>query len=123
MERANRVTASAFLDRLCIAAVPYKIHTILTDNGIQFRYAPRYVAGIDGSLYDAHVRHALSRERHRAPLHQNQPSLDHGQESRRMKTRTASRHATVKRYHYDSHDQLQQASSPTSSARTISDGD
>jgi len=25
--------------------VPYKIHTILTDNGIQFRYAPRYAAG------------------------------------------------------------------------------
>ena len=44
VERANRVTASAFLTAL-IAAVPYKIHTILTDNGIQFRYAPRYVAG------------------------------------------------------------------------------
>jgi hypothetical protein len=49
VERANRVTASAFLVSL-IAAVPYKIHTILTDcpkgtlrvNGIQFRFAPRY---------------------------------------------------------------------------------
>jgi hypothetical protein len=28
-----------------IAAVPHKIHTILTDNGIQFRYAPCYAAG------------------------------------------------------------------------------
>src|ERR1700685_3988325 len=44
VESANRVTASAFLTAL-IAAVPYKIHTILTDNGIQFRYAPRYAAG------------------------------------------------------------------------------
>jgi transposase-like protein len=44
VERANRVTASAFLTAL-IAAVPYKIHTILTDNGIQFRFAPRYAAG------------------------------------------------------------------------------
>src|ERR1700687_187297 len=44
VETANRVTASAFLTAL-IAAVPYKIHTILTDNGIQFRYAPRYAAG------------------------------------------------------------------------------
>ena len=44
VEHANRVTASAFLIAL-IAAVPYKIHTILTDNGIQFRYAPRYAAG------------------------------------------------------------------------------
>src|SRR5476649_2216986 len=44
VESANRVTASTFLTAL-IAAVPYKIHTILTDNGIQFRYAPRYAAG------------------------------------------------------------------------------
>jgi hypothetical protein len=33
--KANRVTASAFLAAL-IAAVPYKIHTVPTDNGIQF---------------------------------------------------------------------------------------
>jgi transposase len=44
VESANRVTASTFLTAL-IAAVPYKIRTILTDNGIQFRYAPRYAAG------------------------------------------------------------------------------
>src|SRR5208337_924710 len=36
VESANRLTASAFLVAL-IAAVPYQIHTILTDNGIQFR--------------------------------------------------------------------------------------
>lgn len=41
VESASRVTASAFLVAL-IAAVPYKIHTILTDNGIQFRFPPRY---------------------------------------------------------------------------------
>src|SRR5215217_4331767 len=28
-----------------VAAVPYRIHTILTDNGIQFRFAPRYADG------------------------------------------------------------------------------
>ena len=39
VESAKRVTASAFLLAL-IAAVPYKIHTILTDNGI-----PRYANG------------------------------------------------------------------------------
>ncbi len=44
VESANRVTASAFLVAL-IAAIPYKIHTILTDNGIQFRFAPRYADG------------------------------------------------------------------------------
>lgn len=33
VESATRVTASAFLEAL-IAAVPYRIHTVLTDNGI-----------------------------------------------------------------------------------------
>lgn len=40
----DRVTAPAFLEAL-ITAVPYKIHTALTDNGIQFRYPPRYTDG------------------------------------------------------------------------------
>ena len=43
-EKANRVTASAFLEDL-IQAVPYKIHTVLTDNGIQFTFPPRYKDG------------------------------------------------------------------------------
>lgn len=34
-ERAGKMVAAQFLRNL-IAAVPYKIHTILTDNGIQF---------------------------------------------------------------------------------------
>ncbi len=37
---ANRLTATAFLEAL-IDAIPYKIHTILTDNGIQFAYLPK----------------------------------------------------------------------------------
>jgi hypothetical protein len=44
VESANRVTASAFRVAL-IAAIPHEIHTILTDNGIQFRFAPRYADG------------------------------------------------------------------------------
>ena len=44
VEKASRVTASAFLVAL-IAAVPYKIHTVLTDNGIQFRFPPRHADG------------------------------------------------------------------------------
>ena len=34
-DAANVHTAAAFLTAL-IAAVPYKIHTVLTDNGVQF---------------------------------------------------------------------------------------
>lgn len=44
VEKANRVTASAFLVTL-IEAVPYKIQTVLTDNGIQFTFPPRYADG------------------------------------------------------------------------------
>ena len=43
-EKANRMTASAFLTAL-IEAVPYKIHTVLTDNGIQFTFPARYADG------------------------------------------------------------------------------
>src|SRR6201984_1747375 len=43
-EKANRITASAFLTAL-VEAVPYKIHTVLTDNGIQFTFPPRYAQG------------------------------------------------------------------------------
>ena len=41
---ANRVMACAFLVAL-IEAVPYKIHTELTDNGIQFTFPPRSADG------------------------------------------------------------------------------
>ncbi len=44
VDNATRGTASAFLEAL-VAAVPYRIHTVLTDNGIQFRFAPRYADG------------------------------------------------------------------------------
>ncbi len=44
VERANRKTATGFPEDL-IKAVPYKIHTILTDNGIRFVLPPRYRDG------------------------------------------------------------------------------
>jgi hypothetical protein len=72
-DSTTRVTASAFLVAL-IEAVPYKIHAILTDNGIQFRFAA-LSRWTDGPLHDPHVCRALRGARHRAPLHQDQPSL------------------------------------------------
>ena len=39
-EKADRPTAVSFLEAL-IEAVPYRLHTILTDNGIQFADLPR----------------------------------------------------------------------------------
>jgi hypothetical protein len=53
VESATRVTASAFLEAL-VAAVPSRIHRVLTDNGIQFRFAPRY-ADRPAARYMAHM--------------------------------------------------------------------
>lgn len=75
VEKANRVTASAFLVAL-IKAVPYKIHTVLTDNGIQFRLPPRYANG-PTARYMTHMFGMRCRGKwHLAPLHQDQSSVD-----------------------------------------------
>ena len=58
-----------------IAAVPYKIHTVLTDNGIQFTFPPRYADG-PTARYVTHVRYALPRKWHRTSADQDQASLD-----------------------------------------------
>ena len=47
-EKANRWIATDFLKAL-IKAVPYKIHTVLTDNGIQFTDLPKIVLGPHGA--------------------------------------------------------------------------
>jgi transposase InsO family protein len=44
VKKTGRTSASAFLEAL-IAVVPYKIHTVLTDNGVQFTFPPRYADG------------------------------------------------------------------------------
>ena len=59
VEKANRVTASAFLVAL-IKTVPYKIHTVLTDNGIQFRLPPRYADG-PTARWSTHMRSPIGR--------------------------------------------------------------
>ncbi len=100
--KANRVTASAFLMAL-IEAVPYKIHTVLTDNGIQFTFPPRYADGptvtymhhmFDLRCLENEIEYRLTKVRH---------PWTNGQVERMDRT---IKEATVKRYHYDSHDQL-----------------
>lgn len=100
---ANRVTASAFLVAL-IAAVPYKIHTILTDNGIRFRYPPRYADG-PTARYMTHMFAMRCREN---GIEHRFTKLNHpwtnGQVERMNRT---IKDATVKRYHYDDHAQFE----------------
>jgi hypothetical protein len=72
VRKTGWTSASAFLMAL-IAAVPYKIHTVLTDNGIQFTFPPRYADGAT-ARYTC-VRHALPRARHRAPARKGEATL------------------------------------------------
>ena len=100
VDKANRKTAWEFLETL-LDAVPYRIHTILTDNGIQFAEQPRN----RNTIYSRPMRfdmictangieHRLTKPNH---------PWTNGQVERMNRT---IKEATVKRYHYHSHDQL-----------------
>ena len=102
VDKANRKTASAFLEAL-VEAVPYKINIVLTDNGIQFTFPPRYKDGPTATymthMFDMRCRengieHRLTKVRH---------PWTNGQVERMNRT---IKDATVKRYHYDDHEQL-----------------
>ena len=103
--RANRVTASAFLIAL-VQAVPYKIHTVLTDNGIQFRYPPRYGNGPTARS----MTHMFAMRCREHGIEHRFTKINHpwtnGQVERMNRT---IKDATVKRFHYDDHEQLQAA--------------
>ncbi len=73
-DRATRAIASQFLRNL-VDAVPYQIHTVLTDNGIEYR---------------------LTKPNH---------PWTNGQVERMNRT---LKEATVRRYHYASHDQFRE---------------
>jgi transposase InsO family protein len=110
-EKATRRIAGDFLRHL-IAAVPYRVHTVLTDNGTPFTTpgntssaAPDIKAALDaGETVWAHafeyacaqndIDHRLTK-----PYH----PWTNGQVERMNRT---IKDATVRRYHYDSHDQL-----------------
>ena len=103
VDKANRVTASAFLTAL-VKAVPYKIHTALTDNGIQFRPPPRYDGGPTARFF-THMFEMRCREN---GIEHRFTKIGHpwtnGQVERMNRT---IKEATVQRYHYDSNAQLE----------------
>jgi transposase InsO family protein len=104
VESATRVTASAFLEAL-VAAVPYRIHTVLTDNGIQFRFPPRYAEGPTARF----MTHMFAMRCRENSIEHRFTRINHpwtnGQVERMNRT---IKDATVKRFHYDSHEQLRQ---------------
>lgn len=110
-EKATTAISREFLLRL-IAAVPYKIHTVLTDNGIQFTTpgaggsaAPLIRKAIaNGEPFRAHafefacaendIEHRTTKARH---------PWTNGQVERMNRT---IKDATVRRFYYESHEQL-----------------
>ncbi|MFC4161914.1 IS481 family transposase [Chitinimonas lacunae] len=95
--KAGKMIAAQFLRNL-IEAVPYTIHTVLTDNGIQFtnRHCDQYAfQHIFDRVCDEHaVAHRLTKVKH---------PWTNGQVERMNRT---IKDATVKRFHYDDHAQL-----------------
>jgi hypothetical protein len=109
---AKQRTAGDFLRRL-IEAVPYKVHTVLTDNGIHFTTpgaggsAVPLIRGAmaNGELFRAHAfEYACAKadidHRTTKPKH----PWTNGQVERMNRT---IKDTTVKRYHYDDHAQLE----------------
>jgi transposase InsO family protein len=113
--RATRRIAADFL-RALVEAVPYKVHTVLTDNGTQFvdttptnaeaeakadaywkeRDEPRiYLVHAFAHACEQHgIEHRLTKPRH---------PWTNGQVERMNRT---IKEATVRRYHYGCHDEL-----------------
>jgi transposase InsO family protein len=110
-EKATTRVAGDFL-RAVIEAVPYKVHTVLTDNGLHFTdprgggsAVPEIRLAIErGELFRAHsfelacaqnnIDHRLTKPKH---------PWTNGQVERMNRT---LKEATVKRYYYENHDQL-----------------
>ena len=102
VERANTEAATDFLHAL-VEAIPYHIHTVLTDNGIQFADLPKnrrgFTALLRGHPFDRVCRHYGIEHRLTKPNH----PWTNGQVERMNRT---IKDATVRTYHYDNHAQL-----------------
>ena len=110
-EKVTRRVAGNFL-RALVEAVPYKIHTVLTDNGTHFteptgdgwtpedikqmlaRKQPFRCHAFELACAQLDIAHRLTKPRH---------PWTNGQVERMNRT---IKEATVKRFHYENHDQL-----------------
>jgi transposase InsO family protein len=103
-EASDRTVASDFLSNL-VQAVPYNIHTVLTDNGAQFCVQPRYRNGATARFmrHMFHIRCLEHGIEHRLTK-PNHPWTN-GQVERMNRT---LKEATVKRYYYENHQQLRE---------------
>jgi len=97
VESAGKMEAAQFLREL-VEAVPYRIHTVLTDNGIQFTTRSRGIYDgwhiFDRVCDENGIEHRLTKVNH---------PWTNAQVERMNRT---IKDATVKRYHYESHEQF-----------------
>jgi transposase InsO family protein len=99
LEKYGKMEATQFLRNL-IKALPYKIHSILTDNGIQFtnrkgdKYAWEHI--FDRVCHEHSIEHRLTKVSH---------TWTNGQVERMTRT---LKEATVKKYYYQTHQHLKQ---------------
>jgi transposase-like protein len=97
LAKYGKMEAAQFLRNL-IKIVPYKVHTVLTDNGIQFtnRKADRWTLDhiFDRVCLENKIEHRLTKVNH---------PWTNGQVERMNRT---IKEATVKKYYYQNHEQL-----------------
>ena len=97
VQKAGKMAAAQFLRDL-IATVPYRLHTVLTDNGIQFTNRSCDTSAFehifDRVCREHAIEHRLTKVKH---------PWTNGQVERMNRT---IKDATVKRFHYDAHNQL-----------------
>ena len=96
--RATKLVAAGFLKAL-IRTVPYKIHTILTDNGVQFAQLERGTGVIFPHIFGRVCQESGIEHRLTKPYH----PWTNGQAERMVRT---IKEATVKSFHYASINEL-----------------
>lgn len=100
VDKADRKTAWEFLEHL-LKTVPYRIHTILTDNGIQFAEQSRN----RNTAYSRQMRFDMICEANDIEHRLAKPNHPWTNGQVESMNRTI-KEATVKRFHYESHLQL-----------------
>jgi transposase-like protein len=102
-EKAGKMNGAAFL-RNAIEAFPYKIHTVLTDNGVAFADLPKNRDGLTASFFGGHIFDRVCAENgitHKLtkPYH----PWTNGQAERMNRT---IKDATLRAFHYPDLDSL-----------------